>query len=285
MTATITKSRPTSIRPASIRPTVNNEKPHASFDFDDDELEPAIAELRPACLKQRSDTLLWYRSLGKLVAKHYVRVEREREKSNDTMYGEHFFNKLAEAIQVVSAATLRACFNLFYYYPDAAFRELVQQKAITPTHALRLALIESDAIRHALQKQVVEDNLTVKDLERVIKKCQPKPRKRGAGRPFKVPSSLTKALSHLSEQSTAYRRAHEKIWFGEQFNIAEKVPDLPSSVLSATLRGQLEEALEGCESLASVAEAEAEELRNVIALVDKRLAAQAEYDRKARANE
>ncbi len=284
MTATLTKTRPTNAktRTASIRPAVNNIKPpHSSFDFEDEELDPAIDELRPLCLERRNDTFQWHRALGKLVAKHYARVEREREKTNGTMYGQHFFDKLAEAIQVVSAATLRACFNLSYYYSDAAFRELSSYKGITLTHALRLASIEDDQLRRELQEKVIDENLTVKDLEREIKKDQPKPRKRGAGRPFKVPSSLKKALTHLNEQSTLYRHAHEKIWFGEQFNIAEKVPDLPSSVLSEDLREQLEEALEGCESLAGVAEAEAKELRKVIALVDKRMAVQAECNRRA----
>jgi hypothetical protein len=98
-----------------------------------------------------------------------------------------------------------------------------------------------------------------------------------------VPSSLTKALTHLNAQSSAYLHAHEKIWFGENFNIAEVVPDLPASSLSENLREQLGEALKGCESLASVAEAEAqaEELRSAIELVDKRMAAQAKCDRKA----
>ena len=284
MTAILVKPRPTNTktRPASIRPAVNNVKPpHSSFDFEDEELDPAIDELRPLCQEQRIDTFQWHRTLGKLVARHYARVEREREKINGTMYGQHFFDKLAEAIQVVSAATLRACFNLSYYYSDAAFRELSSYKAITLTHALRLASIEDDQLRKELQEKVIDENLTVRDLEREIAKDQPRPRKRGAGRPFKVPSSLKKALTHLNEQSTLYRHAHEKIWFGEQFNIAEKVPDLPSSVLSEDLRGQLEEALEGCESLASVAAVEAEELRKVIALVDKRMAVQAECNRKA----
>ena len=130
MPATLTKRRP-----ADTMPEVNDRKPdHRSFDFDEDELDPAINELRPLCLKQRTDTLQWYHALGKLVAKHFKRVEEDREKRNDTMYGQHFFNKLAEAIEVVSAAMLRACFNLYYFYPDGpAFRELAKQKAISPT--------------------------------------------------------------------------------------------------------------------------------------------------------
>ena len=96
-----------------------------------------------------------------------------------------------------------------------------------------------------------------------------------------MPSSLTKALTHMSTQATTYRSAHEKIWFGEEYNIAQVVPDLPSSLLSEGLRKQLADALEGCESLATVAEEEANELREVLALVDKRMAAQAESDRKA----
>jgi hypothetical protein len=198
------------------------------------------------------------------------------------MYGQHFFERLAEAIQVVSAGTLRSCFNLYYFYPDGpVFRELAKHKAISPTHALRLASINDGPLRRQLQEKVVEKNLSVRDLDREIKKTLPKPRKRGAGRPYKVPSSLTKALTHLSTQASAYRHAHDKIWFGEQYNIAEVVSEMPPGLPSEGLREQLAEALEGCESLAGVAEAEAQELRSAIELVDKRMTAQAEYDRKA----
>jgi len=279
MPATLTKPRSVKI----TMPEVNDRKPdHPNFDFDEDELDPAIKELRPLCLNQRRDTLESYNTLGKLVAKHYARVQKGREKRNDTMYGQHFFNKLAEAIEVVSAAMLRLCFNLHYYYPEGpAFRELAAHKAISPTHALRLASIGDGVLRQELQEKVIEKKLTVRDLDSEIKKNQPKPRKRGAGRPFKVPSSLTKALTHLSTQAAVYQNAHEKIWFGEQYNITDALTELPPGLFSKGLREQLAEALEGCESLASVAEAEAEELRQAIAHVDKCMAAQAECDRKA----
>ena len=279
MTATLIKPRPTK----SPMPAVNDCRPeHRSFDFEEEELNPAIDELRPLCLKQRRDTLQWYRTLGELVAKHYARVEKEREKTNGTMYGQHFFERLAEAIQVVSAGTLRSCFNLYYFYPEGpVFRELASHKAISPTHALRLATINDGPLRHQLQEKVVAENLSVRDRDAEIRKTLPKPRKRGAGRPYKVPSSLTKALTHLSAQASAYRHAHDKIWFGEQYNIADVVQDMPPGLPSEGLRKQLTEALEGCESLADVAQAEAQELRSAIELVDRRMAAQAEHDRKA----
>ena len=278
MPATLTKRRP-----ADTMPEVNNRKPdHPSFDFDEDELDPAINELRPLCLKLRTDTLQWYHALGKLVAKHFTRVEKEREKRNDTMYGKHFFECLAKAIELVSAAMLRACFNLYYFYPEGpAFRELAKQKAISPTHALRLASISDGSLRRELQEKVVDEKLTVQELEREIKKTQPKPRKKGAGRPMKVPSSLAKALTHLSTQAEVYRKAHEKIWFGDQYNIGDVVADLSPGLFSDGLRKQLADALEGCESLATVAEAEANQLRETLALVDRRMAAQAESDHKA----
>jgi hypothetical protein len=264
-------------------PEVNNCRPeHRSFDFEDEELGPAIAELRPLCLKQPTDTLQWYRTLGKLVAKHYVRVQKEREKYNDTMYGEHFFERLAEAIQVVSAGMLRMCFNLYYFYDDAAFRDLSSHKAVSPTHALRLASIHDGKLRRKLQDMIVEENLTVRELDAEIKRHEPElPRKRGAGRPFKVPANLTRALTHMSAQSNNYQRAHWEVWFGEKYNIADVVPDLPASLLTDDLRKQLEEALEGCESLISIAEAEAEQLREALQTVERRMAAQAECDRKA----
>ncbi len=86
MTATLTKPRPSNAksRAANVMPAVNDSlPPHPNVDFEEEELEPAIEELRPLCVKQRSDTFEWYRRLGKIVAKHFVRVKEEREKYND----------------------------------------------------------------------------------------------------------------------------------------------------------------------------------------------------------
>jgi hypothetical protein len=268
-------------------PAVNSTKPpHRNFDFDEDDLNPAIEELRPLCLKQRTDTLQWYKSLGKLVAKHYVRVEKQREKRNEAMYGQHFFNRLAEAIKVVSPAMLRLCFNLHYFYPDGpAFKELARHKEISPTHALRLASINDGPERQRLQQMVVERNLTVKELDREIKATQPKPRKRGAGRPFKVPSSLTKALAHLNTQADNFVRCNDRIWFGDQFDIIESLADLPVASLSDQFKEQLAEAAETCEKLAAQAEADAQKLREAISEVERRMAVQAEYEQRAREEE
>jgi HTH domain found in ParB protein len=268
-------------------PAVNDRKPdHPSFDFDEDELDPAIEELRPLCHKQRTDTLQWYYTLGKLVAKHYTRVDKERERRNDTIYGQHFFNRLAEAIEVVSAAMLRMCFNLYFYYPEGpAFRELASHKAISPTHALRLASISDGALRRELQERVVEEHLSVRDLDREIKKNQPKPRKPGAGRPMKVPRDVTKALIHLNAQADNFIHCNERVWFGAQFDIIESLTDLPSSLLSDKFTKQLTAAAESCERLARMADADAEKLRDALSEVERRMALQAKFDKQAQEEE
>ena len=45
-------------------PAVNDSKPALPcFDFEEGELNPAIKEIKPLCLKQRSDLLRWYHEL------------------------------------------------------------------------------------------------------------------------------------------------------------------------------------------------------------------------------
>lgn len=262
--------------------------PHFTEDFEEEELAPAVAELKPKfneehsrLRSERQRTLQWHYDIGTIVAKHYADVQRERAKCNQKMYGERFFDRLTEMIPDVPPQLLHKCYRLATVYTPKAFRELTKHDVITPSHALQLAALGDPKDRAYFEAKVIEERLTYKELVDAIKRKFGVRRKPGAGRPMKVPRNVTKALIHLSEQSTAYRHLHEKIWFGEKFNIAEKVPDLPSSLLSDELREQLGDALNACESLASVAEAEAKELRGVIALVDKRMAAQAECDRKA----
>jgi hypothetical protein len=198
------------------------------------------------------------------------------------MYGERFFDRLTEEIPGVPPQLLQKCFCLANVYSPKAFGELIKHDAITPGHALQLAALGDPKDIAFFQRKVIAERLTYRQLYDAIKKKFGVRRKRGAGRPYKVPSSLTKALTHLSTQATAYRHAHGKIWFGEQYNIAAVVQDMPPGLPSEGLRKQLAEALEGCESLASVAEAEAQELRSAIELVDRRMAAQARCEQQAR---
>ncbi len=234
---------------------------------------------------ERQRTLLWHYDIGAIVAKHYSDVQRERAKCNQKMYGERFFERLTEKMPGVPPQLLQKCFRLATAYSTKTFRELIKHDVITPSHVLQLAALGDPKERAEFQAKVIAESLTSQQLYDAIKQKFGVRRKPGAGRPFKVPSSLTKALIHLSTQGDAYVRAHGQIWFGEDFNIAEQVPDLPPSLLSDKLREQLGDALKACEKLSSVAEAEASELRTVIELVDKRMAAQAEFDRKAAAAE
>jgi hypothetical protein len=124
------------------------EKPHFTEDFEEEELAPAITELKPKFTEERSRlrserqrTLRWHYDIGKIVAKHYADVRREREKHNQSMYGERFFDRLTEEIPGVPPQLLQKCFCLANVYNAKAFGELIKHDAIAPSHALQLAAL------------------------------------------------------------------------------------------------------------------------------------------------
>jgi hypothetical protein len=264
------------------------EKPHFTEDFQEEELTPAITELKPMFTEQRSRlrserqrTLRWHYDIGKIVAKHFADVKRERDKHKQSMYGERFFDRLTENLLGVPPQLLAKCFRLVQAYNPKAFAELAKHDAITPSHALQLAALGDARDRAHFQEKVIDERLTCKQLFDAIKRKFGVRRKPGAGRPMKVPSSVNKALIHLRTQADNFIHCNEQVWFGEQFDIVESVSDLPTTLFSDQFKEQLSETAETCERLAQLAEADAKKLREAISEVERRMAIQAECDRKA----
>ena len=264
------------------------EKPYFTEDFEEEELAPAIAELKPKFTEERSRlrserqrTLRWHYEIGKIVAKHYADVKREREKYNQSMYGERFFDRLTEEIPGVPPQLLQKCFCLANVYNPKAFSELIKHDAITPSHALQLAALGDAEDRIYFQKRVITERLTYKQLYDAIKEKYGVRRKPGAGRPMKVPRNVTKALIHLRAQADNFIHCNGQVWFGEQFDITASLADVPTSVLNEEVRERLTEAAETCEKLAALAEADAQKLRKALSHVERRMAAQARIEQQA----
>jgi len=268
------------------------EAPHFTEDFSEEELAPAVTELKPKFTEERNRlrserqrTLQWHYDIGAIVAKHYADVQREREKYCQTMYGERFFDRLTELIPDVPTHLLYKCYRLSTVYNAKAFGELIKHDVITPSHAMQLAALGNAKDIAEFQAKVIRERLTYKQLYDAIKQKFGVRRKPGAGRPMKVPRSVTKALIHLSAQADSFIHCNERIWFGEQFDIIESVTDVPTSMLDENFKERLTEAAETCEKLARLAEADAEKLRKALSQVEHRMAAQAEFEKQTRAEE
>src|SRR5512140_1455275 len=139
-------------------------KPHFTEDFEEEELATAITELKPKFTEERrrlrserQRTLRWHYDIGKIVAKHYTDVSREREKYNQSMYGERFFDRLTEEIPGVPPQLLQKCFCLANVYNPKAFSDLLKHDAITPSHALQLAALgDAKDIAYFQKKTIAE---------------------------------------------------------------------------------------------------------------------------------
>jgi hypothetical protein len=264
------------------------EAPHFTEDFDEEELEPAVTELKPKFTEERSRlrserqrTLQWHYDIGTIVGKHYAVVQREREKHNQSMYGERFFDRLTALIPDVPTHLLHKCYRLATVYNPKAFRELIKHEVITPSHALQLAALSDAKDRAHFQAKVIAEGLTYKQLYDAIKQKFGVRRKPGAGRPMKVPRDVTKALIHLNAQADNFIHCNERVWFGAQFDIIESLTDLPSSLLSDQFKKQLTAAAETCEKLAELANTDAERLREALSEVERRMALQAKFEQQA----
>jgi len=139
----------------AMPPIVDGAPPLETIDFEDEQIEAAVTDLKPMCQEERKRTFRWHYDLGKVVALHFNQVRVEREKAGRTMYGEHFFDRLAEEIKVVSGLLLQQCFRLVYAYNEKAFDELCKHPAIKLSHALQLAFVSDAKVRKELQTRVI----------------------------------------------------------------------------------------------------------------------------------
>ena len=263
------------------RPLILSEAPPKLWDFDDEELDPAVKALKPVCDKERKRSLRWYYDLGKLVAEHFEAVRAEREKCDRTMYGEHFFQRVAEQLGTVSGLLLQQCLHLVYSYTEEAFEELCQHDAIRPTHALHLGTVLDAKLRQKLQKQLIAERWTVRDLYRAIQGEQGPQRKAGAGRPLKIPKNLTAAVTHFTAQAEKFIKTNGQVWFGKDFDIVDELAELPADKLDDKLKGQILEVADLFQTLESMAVEHRERLLGAIEEMEDRMEAQAEIERQA----
>ena len=257
----------------------------AAFDFDDDDIEAAAKVLKPICDAERTRSFRWYYDLGKQVIEQFHVVKAERERIGDTMYGEHFFDRLAAEIKTVSAQLLQQCLHLVYSYDEEAFAELGKHPAITPTHALYLGAILDGKLRKQLQAKVIEEELTVRELFKAIQGERGRQRQPGGGRRIKVPKNIKAAVIHFTAQAALFVKANEQVWFGEDFDIVDELAAVTADKLSDELKEQIQEVADYWEKIMALGKENSERLQEAIDRMDRRREFQAELERQAEAED
>ena len=265
-------------------------------DFEPEDIESAAKAIMPLwekdreqCENERRYPLQRIYELGQKVAEHYKAVEAKREFHGESMYGKRFFQRVADAINAESAKqiswqTLRQYYTLVGTYSEEAYAELCRHGEITPSHALQLAYIDIE-VRAELQAELIKEKWTVKELQKAhMEKVGPR-NKPGAGRPLKTPKHPKAAIVHLTAQAGQFIKANDEIWFGDAFDIPTAVDEIPSSKLTDELKTQISEAAELYDKVAETVSEKGEVLREVLANVEHRLRAQAEYNRQVEAEE
>ena len=265
-------------------------------DFEPEEIAPAAKELRTMwaddrrlCEDARLRSLMRHYELGKCVTKHYDAVKKERDFHGESMYGDRFFQCVADAINAtkstkpVSWALLHKCYTLVSTYSEEAYAELCEHELITPTHAITLGLLQVDELRIAIQADLIKEGWTVDQLHKTIRAKLGMRRKSGAGRPLKTPKTVKAALVHSTEQARKFVKSNDEIWFGTAFDIPNAVRDIPADKLTEELRTKISEAVEQYDRVNETTNKNAQHLRDILANVDRRMQAQAEHDRRVQA--
>ena len=252
-------------------------------DFADEDIQPAIKKLAPICDEQRRRSFEWHYEAGEVVRERYEALKQDRA----NMYGERFFYRLARDLNKpgVDAQLLGACYKLVKRYNWKEYREFIRHPEISPTHVLQLVSIPDAKIRENLFKKVITDKLTTKQLFVEAYQQLGVRRKPGAGRPLKVPKKIEGALTHFETQIEQFVKLSDQVWFGDQYNIISEIKELPATELTEELRTRLDEDAKKADNLAVKAAGDAKALREALADVDRRIAAQAKINAEVQAEE
>jgi hypothetical protein len=252
-------------------------------DFEDEDIQLAVDKLAPLCDEHRRRSFQWYYETGKIVRQHYEALAERR----DNMYGERFFLRLAQDLNRpgVSGPLLSNCYRLVKNYTEEDYLKVSRNPAISPTHLLMLAGIADRKQRNKFIQKVASDKLTTKQLDSHLKKEFGFQRASGAGRPVKLPKDPKAGLVHFNAQADKFAELNSSAWFGDRYDIINVIKDLPATLLTDDLRGQLADAAGKSEILASTAANDAKRLRAALAEVDCRREAQARVNEKVQEEE
>lgn len=256
------------------------------FDIEDEELEDAVKEIGPMCDKQRKRSFAWYYDLGTKALEHYCSVEEEREQRGCSMYGERFYERLAELLDRpgISPALLSDCATLVRNISADEYAELSRHAAITPTHARILGRLCEPKDRANFKARIIDEQLTTEKLNAAILQHFGHRRAPGGGRKPMVPKNVQAALTHLARQAEKFCSLNEN-WFGKQFDLPSQIAELTNDKFNEKLEAQLKDALQQCESLAATADADTAQLRTLLSEVQRRITAQAEANARREAEE
>ncbi len=253
-------------------------------DFEEEDIEPALDDLRPLCEElrmidenHRKRSLDFYSELGAAVTEHYERVRKEREELRYSMYGDRFFRRLGRDLGF-PWLLLYQSYRLVNSYNDREFDALCEQPAITATHALQLAGISDKADRKQLQQKVVEERLSVRELQNAIQEKYGRRRQPGAGRPPKLPKSVKGAVTHMLSQAEKFDKLHREAWFCDAFDLREEIVETPANKLTDELRESVGQTADAFDELAETTVQSAKVLREILADVQDRMQTQAELE-------
>tara|TARA_Y100001938_G_scaffold136815_1_gene200177 strand:+ start:34651 stop:35718 length:1068 start_codon:yes stop_codon:yes gene_type:complete len=138
--------------------------------------------------------------------------------------------------------------------------------------------------RVQLQEQVIEEDMTAKDLGTLIKKIFGK---RRAGGPTLIrPKTLQGNITQMQTHSDRWMRSNTDVWNTEDFALFQQISDIPPEEVTHDMVDNLEALMETQEKMAAACAHNAQEaaaavdyVRNVLQLREQELAAEIREDR------
>ena len=239
-------------------------------------------ELRPWLDGPNENYARSHFQVGGILKARIAQVKAELEQSGYTTYGAHLFEGIGAELDV-EPSTLRGCLQVAESFTLEQYESQIIAPGLTWSHARLLAGVAYPQQRELLIARTIADRLSVRELGELIRGNEPK-KPRGPGRVPAPPLGLPQGLHRLWSGSKTYLNTLS-VLFGAEFDLSEEIQVSPPDKLTAETRAIVVECGERLTAIQQAVEDARARLTAGLERIDTCIAAQAEQEKTAHAEE
>jgi hypothetical protein len=206
---------------------------------------------------QMKSNLEYYHWLGKQVQE--IMDHKDKYGGTSEISGTELnpVDKIAEAASLDKSAVYKAA---QFYRSYSTQKELTRicglrlkgtDSPLTWGHMIQLISVEDGEKRKVLEKETCDKGWTHIELRDALQKKFG--RRRGGGRPVRVPKNFSKGMNEVNKMSELFLKKHDQAWDGDKFSIFTSIREMDPAKITPAHIEQIEEFVEGQNDMAEVA--------------------------------
>lgn len=199
-----------------------------------------VTKLTKILNKHMENELLAYWDIGTIICNVYKQAEKFIEKYGREaaeaagMLGPRRVELIAETLGINPKTLIDSMRVVERWETKERFVQMFlshkdeDKKLLTFAHVKELSRFNDDNVVAKHVKEVIDKNMTVRELQLNLRKLAGKGKKRGPGRAPKAPTNVETCLSLMQNVLEALMRKIDTVWFGKEFNLLDALNEIPA---------------------------------------------------------